>query len=303
MAPASRQKLHVLWATDGSASARNAVPLLRGLVLPAAERLTVLTVAPHSLISGARPDPAFIARVTPAARRGALVEAEQLAMREATALDPPFKPDVLSRWGHPIQEVLRAARSLAADLIVLGAKGHSNLRILVLGSVSQGVVQHATLPVLIARPSAGPVRRVVLGYHGSAAARRAVAFLERLALPPEVEVRLTTVVEPFAVPAGTPIGYRRLAIAEANRVNARRHTAAQRALDGLAARLRADGLRVETEVVAGAAGPELDAAAQRHGAELIVVGSRKPSPARHYLLGSTAEKLVRHARASVLVVR
>src|SRR3989337_138179 len=113
MAPASRQKLPVLWATDGSASARNAVPLLRGLVLPAAE---------------------------------------QLAMREATALDPPCRPDVLSRWGHPIQEVLRAARSLAADLIVLGAKGHSNLRILVLGSVSQGVVQHATLPVLIARP-------------------------------------------------------------------------------------------------------------------------------------------------------
>src|SRR3972149_6512272 len=175
MAPASRQKLHVLWATDGSASARTAVPLLRGLVLPAAERLTVLTVAPPSLTSGARPDPAFIARVTPAARRGALVEAEQLAMREATALDPPFRPDVLSRWGHPIQEVLRAARSLAADLIVLGAKGHSNLRILVLGSVSQGVVQHATLPVLIARPSAGPVRRVVLGYHGSAAGPRAPA--------------------------------------------------------------------------------------------------------------------------------
>src|SRR3972149_5728802 len=116
MAPASRQKLHVLWATDGSASARNAVPLLRGLVLPAAER-----------------------------RR---------AMGEEPALDPTSRPDVLARWGHPIQEVLRAARSLAADLIVLGAKGHSNLRILVLGSVSQGVVQHATLPALIARPSA-----------------------------------------------------------------------------------------------------------------------------------------------------
>ncbi len=58
-----------------------------------------------------------------------------------------------------------------------------------------------------------------------------------------------------------------------------------------------------TEVLAGPAGPELDACARKHGADLIVVGSRKPSAARHFLLGSTAEKLVRHAHTSVLVVR
>src|SRR3989304_2569015 len=92
MAPASRQKPHVLWATDGSASARNAVPLLRGLVLPAAERLTVLTVAPHSLISGARPDPAFIARVTPAARRGAPVRGGRAPPAAGRLPVPPVAP-------------------------------------------------------------------------------------------------------------------------------------------------------------------------------------------------------------------
>jgi nucleotide-binding universal stress UspA family protein len=35
----------------------------------------------------------------------------------------------------------------------------------------------------------------------------------------------------------------------------------------------------------------------------VAVGSRKPSRVRHYLLGSTAERLVRHCAASVLVVR
>lgn len=303
MAPSAPPRLRVLWATDGSANAHSALPLLRQLVLPAAERLAVLTVAPHSILSGARPDPAFLARVAPAARRRALVEAQQLALREATALDPPLKPELLVRWGHPIQEILRAARALPADLIVLGAKGHSNLGMLLLGSVSQGVVQHATRPVLIARPGTHEVGRVVVGYHGSAAARRALAFLDRLALPAEAELRLVCVVEPFGVPAGVPIAYRRLAIAEANRINRRRHVAAQRSLDAAAATVRARHPRVETEVLSGDAAPELDAAARRLAADLIVVGSRRPSAIRHYLLGSTAEKLVRHSHTSVLVVR
>ncbi len=299
----AQPKLRVLWATDGSASADSAIPLLRQLVLPAAERLTVLTVAPHSLISGARPDPAFLARVTRAARRRALVESEQLAVREATELDPSLKPEAVARWGHPIEEILRVARLMAADIIVLGAKGHSNLGLLLLGSVSQGVVQHATRPVLVARPGSGEVRSVIVGFHGSAAARRALRFLERLALAVATEVRLTCVIEPFSVPLGTPVSYRRQALRETQRINARRHAAAQRSLDAAAVKLRAAGHRVETEVLAGEPGPELDAAARRHGAGLLVVGSRKPSPARHYLLGSTAEKLVRHAHVSVLVVR
>src|SRR3990172_3300754 len=127
MAPSEVRKLRVLWASDGSASAQAAIPLLQQLVLPAAESLIILTVAPHSILSGARPDPAFLARITPAARRRALVESEQLAQREATALDPPLKPEAVARWGHPIEEILRVARRAAADLIVLGAKGHSNL--------------------------------------------------------------------------------------------------------------------------------------------------------------------------------
>src|SRR3990170_2092486 len=169
MALSAEPKLSVLWATDGSANARNAQALLRQLVLPAAERFAVVTVVPHFFISGARPDPAFLTRVSPAARRRARVDGEQLAMRETTALDPPLKPEIIVRWGHPIEEILRAARAMPADLIVLGAKGHSNIGMILVGSVSQGVVQHARRPVLIARPGTEAVRRIIVGYHGSGA--------------------------------------------------------------------------------------------------------------------------------------
>jgi nucleotide-binding universal stress UspA family protein len=304
MAPGNGKGLSVLWATDGSDSSRSAIPLMRRLVLPATQKLTVLSVAPHSLISGARPDPAFLTRITPAARRRAVLEAEDLAQAAATELDPAsIEVEALARWGNPIEEVLRVSRSSRADLVVLGAKGHSNLGLILLGSVSQGVVQYSTRPVLIARPGTDRLRSVLIGFDGTPHARRAVAFLDRLSLAPKVSLRVAYVVEPFALPAGTPASYRRRALAEAQEINVKRDQEAQRSLEALATNLRASGRTVETEVVHGSAGPELDSIARQRGADLIAVGSRKPSPARHYLLGSTAEKLVRHSHVSVLIVR
>ncbi len=304
MATPNGPGLRVLWASDGSESARSAIPLLRRLVLPVTQRLAVLSVAPHSFISGARPDPRLLMKVTPSLRRRALAEAEQEAQRSATELDPvDTEVAVLSRWGNPINEVLRQARLDASDLIVLGAKGHSDLHLILLGSVSQGVVQHAARPVLIARPSDSDLSEVVVGFDGSSHARRAVEFLDRLNLAPEIAIRLVFVIEPLLLPNGMPRAFRRLARENAEHIDERRLHNARISLNLAAHELRATGHRVETEVVSGESGPVLDEAARRTGTGLIVVGSRKPARERHYLLGSTAEKLVRHSHTSVLVVR
>jgi len=301
--PSNGRGLRVLWATDGSDASRAAMPLLRHLVLPATERLTVLSVAPQSMISGARPDPAFLMRITPAARRRALLESEDEAQQAATELDPSgIELEAIARWGNPIEEVLRVSRTSRADLVVMGAKGHSNLGLILLGSVSQGVVQHSNRPVLVARPGSHELRKVLIGYDGTAHARRSVAFLDRLSLPPDVAIRLVYVVEPFSVPGGTP-AFRRRAMEEAQHLAEGRQADAERALASLADAMRAQGKRVETAVLTGAAGAQLDEAARDYDADLMVVGSRKPSPESHYLLGTTAEKLVRHSHVSVLVVR
>lgn len=46
--------------------------------------------------------------------------------------------------------LLSRASDLAADLLVMGAYGHSRLREFVLGGVSRGIFQHMTVPVLMA---------------------------------------------------------------------------------------------------------------------------------------------------------
>jgi nucleotide-binding universal stress UspA family protein len=305
MAPAVESGLKVLWATDGSDESRVALPLLRRLVMPVTDKLTVLSVAPQSFISGARPDPMFLTRITPAAKRRALIEAEDVAQQAATDLDPPPGVEVaaLSRWGNAIEEVLRTSRAARTDLVVIGAKGHSNLELILLGSVSQGVVQHSTKPVLIVRPAPDDLDRVLIGYDGSPQAKRAIQFLDHLNLAASVVWELVYVVEPFTAPRGSTGKFRRQATAELKAINEEQDRLAEQALDALATQLEARGRRVEKRVLDGPAGPTLDDAAVKSGADLVVLGVHKPSPESQYLLGGTAEKLVRNSRSSVLVVK
>lgn len=62
------------------------------------------------------------------------------------------------------------------------------------------------------------------------------------------------------------------------------------------------GLKAMIDIRYGGSAREILAAAAEHGADLIVVASHRPGLA-NYLLGSTADRVVRHAPISVLVDR
>jgi nucleotide-binding universal stress UspA family protein len=290
--------LRVLWAADGSPHTGNAIDFLRALVLPVAAEVTVLTVAPHSVLGGARPDPVFLTKISESARLRDLAEAKETAQNQAVALEAPdgVSVKVASRWGHPIQEILRGAGEVEADLIVLAAQGHSDLRFVLLGSVAEGVVQQASRPVLIARSPRERVDRVVVGFDGSPAAREAVRFLSRLATPKDAEFLLVQVAEPFAVPAGMPIPYRRQAIEAAHEINAYRHRHVEHGLEAAAKLLARAGRRITTHALSGRPAEILDEIACEEGADLLVIGSGRQT------LGPTADGLVRHSHTSVLVV-
>jgi nucleotide-binding universal stress UspA family protein len=145
--------------------------------------------------------------------------------------------------------------------------------------------------------------RVLIGYDGSPQAKRALQFLDRLNLPKSVVLHLAYVVEPFEPPKGAGSRFRRQAMSDLKTLNEQQDRMAERSLEVLTAQMQARGRRVEKSVLSGQAGHALDEAAVKTGADLIVLGVRKPSPESKYLLGGTAEKLVRSSRASVLVVK
>lgn len=53
--------------------------------------------------------------------------------------------------GEPGEEIVQAAIKEGADFIVTGSRGLGKLRRTFLGSVSDYVVHHATVPVLVCR--------------------------------------------------------------------------------------------------------------------------------------------------------
>lgn len=74
-----------------------------------------------------------------------LETAKKIAKKEGA--DPETR---LGRgYGNAAQEILRIAEQEGFDLIVIGAKGHSLLDKLLVGSVCETVMHHAACPVLV----------------------------------------------------------------------------------------------------------------------------------------------------------
>lgn len=56
------------------------------------------------------------------------------------------------KMGHPVEEIVKAAKRSKANFIVMGSHGRSALSATVLGSVSYGVIHNdASIPILIVR--------------------------------------------------------------------------------------------------------------------------------------------------------
>jgi nucleotide-binding universal stress UspA family protein len=149
-----RRVRRVLVGLDGSVAASRALALVGRLVPPAGGHVTLLTsVTPMTVPSRrALPGAADLAREIK--RRNA--ERASKAMRE---LDRAASRLARGGWrtrtmlttGEPLRDLLGAVASTRADLLVIGARGASGLRQLLLGSVADGALNRSPMPVLIAR--------------------------------------------------------------------------------------------------------------------------------------------------------
>lgn len=70
--------------------------------------------------------------------------------REAQAAGVPFEPQVV-KSDRPYQAIIDAAKERGCDVIFMASHGHRGLNGLLLGSVTQKVLTHSRLPVLVFR--------------------------------------------------------------------------------------------------------------------------------------------------------
>ncbi|WP_127508081.1 universal stress protein [Actinoplanes solisilvae] len=175
-------------------------------------------------------------------------------------------------------------RSTDADLIVVGAHGHSAVAGL-LGSVSVAVSAHAHCPVVVVRGRLDPHGPVVAGIDESSSTHTvlSLAFHEAAARGARLEL-----IRAWAPAHGTP-------------VEETVPTGVRRSFDDLVNSWREKYPQVPVTaraVVEHPAGALIEAS---RNARLLVVGTRGRGALRGLLLGSVSQHLLRHSSCPVMV--
>ena len=74
-----------------------------------------------------------------------------LADAQAKAQTADIQVETLLTAGQPVETIVDASRNGGFDLIVIGARGLSPMKEILLGSVSHGVATHARCPILVVK--------------------------------------------------------------------------------------------------------------------------------------------------------
>lgn len=298
--------MRILLATDGSRSAEAARDLVALMSWPAGTTIRIVSIAPRGADLATRWTPETAHEPDLDRYRDPVVRAHAVALanaeRDLGLAHPGARIERFLLRGRPASLIVQEARDFAADLIVVGHRGHGTIETMVLGSVSAEVVDHAPCPVLVARSAeAGPI---VIADDGSPSARLAATVLERLPLPPGAPITILTVTDtgfPYETAASPAIYGAAMAQYGESLGDAGRE--ARDVASAGAARLEQLGYQANPVVRTGDPAHEIVAYTKAYRTGLLVLGTRGNTGVKRLLLGSVARNVLLHAPCSVLIVR
>jgi nucleotide-binding universal stress UspA family protein len=206
--------------------------------------------------------------------------------------------------GAVSRDIVRVAREMPADLIVMGTHGRSGVDRLMLGSTTEKLLRRTPCPLLTVpahAPDAVPVpvlfRRILCAVDFSPSSLRALTFAESLAEEADARLCVIHIVEPPSVFEPVPMGAAGGAItAEERRAGARRRLA------GVISRDARIYSHVSEVVTSGKPYRDILREAVDQGSDLIVMGAHAGMPGVP-AFGSTTNHVVREAACPVLTVR
>lgn len=172
-APAAVQR--ILVPLDGSELAASVLPHVRTLAMCTGAEIVLLRVVGHvtdpaiggdvDLMLAGLSTPAKSVPVAPVIPDGDSADQTESAHLQATAREylsatadslshSGLRVHALVQIGHPAETILDMARTVRADVIAMATHGRGGLRRFLTGSVADRVLQHASVPVLLVRPTA-----------------------------------------------------------------------------------------------------------------------------------------------------
>lgn len=208
------------------------------------------------------------------------------------------------KWGtNPGRVILEYAAERDIDIIVLGTHGHRGLQRVFLGSVAEQVVRRARCPVITIREQLDrlprvDLRNILVPTDFSDHSLHALLHAKHLAASTGARLQVLHVTDPAV--------YHVLYHPTPGSLDETKDRLAIDATEKLMQLKRETGgpdVNAEIYVESGHTVRSIVNFANNRKTDLIVLGSHGRTGAKHFLLGSVAEKVVRHALCPVLTVK
>ena len=307
--------MKVLLALEQTRISEGAIQILSKLTLPAGSDLFLLHVnpIPQKITGLAKERILKISQQVQAVQKDVLEQARQFLGKVEKRLsrsDAHVYP--LVKKGFPGEEILKTIQAKGIDLVVLGTRGYSKTAGMLLGSVSQWVLQEAPCSALIARPMAREKKdvrgmKLLLATDGSPDSRAAVDFVKTVGLPASSQLTILHVVKKHAYETEqaltTDSKHENEFAKLAEELFQIRGREGAKLLEQTRKALSAQDLQIQERLVFGNAADEILKAARYVRADLIVMGSRGSTGVKRVFLGSVSNKVVHSAGCSVAVIR
>jgi len=276
--------MRILIAIDGSSHTEDTLVMGAEVARRADEPPTVLTVIKHA----ADRSPASVDAILAQARK--LLEPKVSSVRTRV------------RIGFPAQEIIREAQEGDYGLVIVGQRRVRNrVARLLLGSTAMYVAKHAPCPVIVAKGTVGPIRRILLCDSGAETRSILSRFTAQLAdlLEGEEEVTVLHVMSQISASPGVEGRQLRASAEELIAQSAPEGKLLERNIQIL----KRPGIHPQPKVRHGLVVDEILQDAHSEGYDLVVIGAHSGERWQRILLDDLAHKIVVQLDRPVLVVR
>ena len=287
---------HILAATDLSGPARHAVERAALVAAGSDAALAMIHIANLAPLDQVRQ----LLSSEPERLEQDLVDQLRDALRTlAATIHERFgvTPALRVATGDLLPELLNHAATLPADLLVLGARGSSFLRHILLGTTAERLLSSSRFPMLVVKqPPHEPYRQLLVPVDFSPSSLRALRLARTIA--PRADI---SVLHVFEVPFEGQLRYAGVDEAKIEHYRAIAHNQAWEKLRQLRSSAELDDARVELLVRQGDVSQRILEQEQEADCDLIVIGKHGKDAIEELLLGRVTRHVLTEAQGDILV--
>ena len=200
--------------------------------------------------------------------------------------------------GEPPEVISETAREKGVDLIAMGTHGRRGIKRFIMGSVTSGVIGHASCDVLVVKKPCtqctGEFASILLPFDGSEFSRKALSHAYALAKDERAEITALYVIPRYE---------EMIDFMKTDSIRKSLYSEAERIIEIAKQGISINGVTLATSIEEGHAGDKIIETANRMKNDLIVIGSHGWRGVNKAILGSTTERVIMNSSCPILVVK